>query len=98
MKHSSLLAIILAGLFGCAGPASTRLLSYERGGEPEIIEVIEDGDYSLYSMTARLPVVTYPLRRGQKLGFERGERGRIIAVAGDHRVTLEDKEYAWHRR
>jgi hypothetical protein len=92
----ALVCLLLTGCF--SNPTNTSMLSYDKGMDPEVIEVMQDGDYALYGMYDKFPIVTYPLQRGDKLGFERGERGRIVAIAGNNRVTVEDKGYSWQKK
>ncbi len=36
------------------------------------------------------------LSRWDKIGFEKGENGKIVAVAGTEKIPLDDGHYCWH--
>jgi hypothetical protein len=97
-----LCVLTLAGVVavaGCSrmvgGAAVTR---YDKGKEAVMAEATADGQYALYSTYDATPLATYNLSRGDKLGFERGDAGKVVAVAGSNRLTLEDKSYIWKKR
>jgi hypothetical protein len=61
-------------------------------------QATQDAQYSLYLVTDATPKVTYNLKAGDKLGFEKGSDGQLFAVAGQHRAAVEDGSYYWKRR
>jgi hypothetical protein len=36
------------------------------------------------------------LRRWDKVGFERNDKGQLFAVAGEEKIPLQDGHYCWH--
>lgn len=89
--------LLLAG--GCKSSSTSDLVTqYNRGDEPSLVQALEGGDYALYSLFDNYPIVTYTLAPGQQVGFAKGERGRVVAVAGDNKVAVEDKPYEWRYR
>src|SRR5581483_4831397 len=36
------------------------------------------------------------LSKGDKVGFERDDKGRLFAVAGEEKIPLPDGRYCWH--
>lgn len=97
-----MIAIVATGLLfvgACKSSSSSDIVTqYNRGDEPSLVQTLEPGDYALYSIFDDYPVVTYTLAPGQNVGFAKGERGRVVAVAGENKVTVEDKAYEWRFR
>lgn len=91
-------ALLFAG--GCKSSSTDNdiITQYNRGDDPSVVQTLEAGDYALYSLFDNYPVVTYTLTPGQQVGFAKGERGRVVAVAGDNKVAVEDKPYEWRYR
>jgi hypothetical protein len=89
----------VVGIGGCSrmvgGEAVTR---YDKGKDAVMAEATADGQYALYSTFDSTPIATYNLSQGDKLGFERGDGGKVVAVAGSNRLSLEDKSYIWKKR
>lgn len=100
MRSISILAMTgVMVVAGCSrmvgGKAITR---YDQGKDLVMAEATTDGQYALYSTFDSTPIATYNLSRGDKLGFEAGGSGKVVAVAGSNRITLEDKSYLWKRK
>lgn len=93
----SLIALLMSG--GCKSTSTSDIVTqYNRGDDPSLVPALEGGDYALYSLFDNYPVVTYTLAPGQNVGFAKGERGRVVAVAGGNKVAVEDKAYEWRYR
>src|SRR5437868_2181281 len=93
------LASLIVALTGCnmvqKGETVTK---YDAGQQPIMGQAIADGQYSLYRTTDATPMVTYNLKAGDKLGFERGTDAQLYAVAGQNRVPVANESYYWKRR
>src|SRR3954463_1102802 len=93
------LASLIVALTGCnmvqKGETVTK---YDAGQQPIMGQATADGQYSLYRTTDATPMVTYNLKAGDKLGFERPTDGQLYAVAGQNRVPVANENYYWKRR
>lgn len=102
MLKRFLCVVAVAGFLAGAGcsrmVSGTSVARYDKGKPAVMAEATGDGDYALYSTFDSTPIATYSLTKGDKLGFEQGEAGRIVAVAGSNRITLEDKGYIWKKK
>jgi hypothetical protein len=84
---------------GCSRVTSgTTISRYDSGKDAILAEATSDGDYALYSTFDGTPVVTYSLKKGDKLGFKKAETGKVVAVAGGNEVAIQDKSYIWKRK
>ena len=84
---------------GCSRMTSGNAVQrYDTGKDAIVAEATSDGDYALYSTFDSTPVVTYSLKKGDKLGFKRAETGKIVAIAGSNEVAIQDKSYIWKRK
>lgn len=93
LAMGSLLAV------GCSRVTSgTTVTRYDSGKDPIVAEATQDGEYALYSTFDSTPIVTYVLKKGDKLGFEKSESGKITAIAGSNKQTVADKSYIWKRK
>ena len=92
-----LVAVVTAG-----GPAIHRgrtEMKWDQGQtDPRVLTALNDGEYALYSIGDAKPKIVLRLRKGDPLGFESGPGGKVIAVAGEHRLTFEDDTYYWNWR
>jgi len=103
MLNRSLAAIALAFLIlvlsGCTMvQKGETVVKYDKGEMPIMGQATQDGQYSLYRVTDATPMVTYNLKAGDKLGFERGNDGQLFAVAGQNRQQVSNESYYWKRR
>src|SRR5437667_5823318 len=93
------LGLLIVTLAGCQvvqkGETVTR---YDKGQQPIMGQAPADGQYSLYGVSDATPMVTYNLKAGDKLGFERGSDAQLYAVAGQNRVPAANENYYWKRR
>jgi hypothetical protein len=90
------LAMMLAG---CAVvQKGETVVKYDKGELPIMGEAPTEGQYSLYRVTDATPLVTYPLKAGDKLGYKRTDQGSLLGVAGSHEVPLTNDSYYWKRR
>ena len=71
---------------------------YDSGKDAIVAEATSDGDYALYSTFDSTPVVTYSLKKGDKLGFKKAETGKVVAIAGGNEVSIQDKSYIWKKK
>lgn len=86
---------------GCGAQGGETRIKYERSAEPSMTTAPEDGEYALYTASDATPKVVQRLRRGDRLGFERTDAGRVRAVAGqDYAQVLPDNtlEAYWKLR
>ena len=103
MLNRSLAGIALGFLaltiVGCAmvqkGETVTK---YDAGQQPIMGQAVADGQYSLYRTSDATPMVTYNLKAGDKLGFDRGTDAQLYAVAGPNRVPVANENYYWKKR
>ena len=89
-----LLVLTLIPLSGCGTQKGTTLVKLERDTKltedsPREVEARDDGTVALYASNDMTPKVTYPVKKGDKLGFRRGDDGSIIAFAGDNETQVE---------
>jgi hypothetical protein len=80
LTRSTLVLALVAGLFTLVGCGA------QRG------EVPNDGTYELFYSTEATPTASYPLKKGDKIGFEKegdGEAARLYAVAGSNRTEVK---------
>jgi hypothetical protein len=70
-------------------------ITYIKGKPPTMGTAQADGRYSLYDRIDTTPIVSYVLRKGDRLGFRQDTPGRITAVAGVNELTLQDGSYTW---
>jgi hypothetical protein len=91
------LAVML--MTGCAMvQKGETVVKFDRGELPIMGQATTDGQYSLYKQADATPMVTYTLKAGDKLGFERNTDGKLFAVAGQHRQEVMDDSFYWRRR
>jgi len=95
MKNILLTAIVAlasvsltTSLIGCGAATGSTVVKYDRGGAPIATEAPRDGSYQLYYFFGGNPVVTVPLKKGEKLGFE-ASGDKVMAVAGDKSYPVE---------
>ncbi len=93
------LGLLIITLTGCTvvqkGETVTR---YDKGQQPIMGQATVDGQYSLYGVSDATPMVTFALKAGDKLGFERAADAQLYAVAGQNRVPVANETYYWKRR
>lgn len=99
-----LVAIVIAAA-GCASPG-TLVERHESSAAPAVQPVDQAGVYGLYIAGEREPLLTYPLRAGDTLGFEAAAKplndqlqiGWLYSVAGGDRRRLDAQQtYEWRR-
>lgn len=82
------LALLMIAL-GCGAQKGQTRIKYEKNQQTNMITAQATGDYALYTTLDMAPQAVIPLEKGDRLGFERGEDGKVIAVAGeDYRQEL----------
>src|SRR5258708_39674592 len=74
------------------------VVKYDKGEQPIMGQAVADGQYSLYRVSDATPMVTYNLKAGDKLGFDRGSDAQLYAVAGSNRVPVANESYYWKHR
>src|SRR3954470_16955014 len=98
------LAGIALGLFMITFTSCTAVqkgetvVRYDKGQQAIMGQAVSDGQYSLYGVSDATPMVTYNLKAGDKLGFERASDGQLYAVAGQNRQPVANDTYYWKRR
>jgi hypothetical protein len=86
---SAMLVLALA-MTGCGLQKGETRATYKRG-DTQVVKTTapRDGDYALYTASSRTPVVVQLLHKGDPLGFEKNEDGRVRAIAGTYSTTLD---------
>jgi hypothetical protein len=79
----------LLWLPSCAGRQPVDGLVVYRPKEPVVIAAPAAGLYSLHSLEAAAPRITVKLMQGDRLGFEPGANGIIVAVAASYEFPLD---------
>jgi hypothetical protein len=93
------LAFVLITLAGCTVvQKGETVVKYDKGEQPIMGQATTDGQFSLYRTTDATPMVTYNLKAGDKLGFERSTDAQLYAVAGQNRVPVSNESYYWKHR
>jgi len=93
------LGFLVATIVGCAmAQKGETIVKYDAGQQPIMGQATADGQYSLYRTTDATPMVTYNLKAGDKLGFDRGSDAQLFAVAGQNRFTVANENYYWKKR
>ena len=93
------LGLLVFVMAGCTiAQKGETVVKHDKGQAPIMGQATKDGEYSLYLVTDATPKVTYTLKAGDKLGFEKGADGQLFAVAGQHRAQITDAGYYWKRR
>ena len=95
VKHSILLTLgIIAA--GCIQPGNA-LVRYERDANlARVSSTPQKGQYALYEEHQQNPDVTYTLPKDEKIGFIKGDDGKVYAVAGSHKDELKTRTtYFW---
>jgi hypothetical protein len=100
MKLFVTAAPVLLLLTSCAVFAPGRtVVKYEPDVDPVVTGAPESGQYALYSRADAAPKTTVFLEQGEEIGFRRGERGEVVAIAGGREIPLDaDRNYYWHRQ
>ena len=102
MLNRSLAGLTLAFIITLTGCAMVQkgetVVKYDAGQQPIMGQATADGQYSLYRTTDATPMVTYNLKAGDKLGFERNTDAQLSAVAGQNHVPVSNDNYYWKRR
>jgi hypothetical protein len=96
LTRSTLVLALVAGLFtlvGCGAQRGETVIKYNRSDAvARTTEVPNDGTYELFYSTEATPTASYPLKKGDKIGFEKegdGEAARLYAVAGSNRTEVK---------
>jgi hypothetical protein len=93
------LALTIITFSGCTMvQKGETVVKYDAGQQPIMGQAVADGQYSLYRTTDATPMVTYNLKAGDKLGFDRGTDAQLFAIAGQNRVPVANESYYWKRR
>jgi hypothetical protein len=87
------------------------VVEYKPGNSPDTTSAPYKANYALYQWS-KLPDGPPPqkwvpdhevtelyvrgLSRWDKIGFEKGDQGKVVAVAGNEKIPLEDGHYCWH--
>lgn len=92
----ALLAFVAAG---CSSFTSGQpIVTYKKGGPGIVQTAPSDGQYALYSKFDATPKATYPLKEGDKLGFQQLDGGKVKAVAGYQTVDLPEGNYLFKKK
>jgi hypothetical protein len=83
--------VLMMGMLvvGCGAQPGKNIVKYERGSTPPMTQAPRDGTYALYSTWDTTAITSYPLMKDDKLGFENGPNGGIVAVAGNNTYPLK---------
>jgi hypothetical protein len=89
--------VSLTLLAGCGAQPGKTVVKWD-GTASRMTEASENATYALYSSTATNPDISYPLRKGDAIGFVT-ENGKTYAVAGQHKDEIKpSKVYYWKRQ
>ena len=98
-RSMAFVALLVVGFTGCTvAQRGETVVKYDKGAPPILGEATAEGQYALYKVLDGTPMVTYNLKQGDKLGFDRNEGGQLFAVAGNNRVPVANDGYYWRRR
>jgi len=102
-KYTRLIAALtllaFVGVIGCSSFTSGQpIVTYKKGGPGVLQDAPTDGEYALYSKFDANPTATYSLTKGEKLGFEKLEGGKVRAVAGPQTVDLAEGNYLFKKK
>ncbi|MBV8782434.1 MAG: hypothetical protein JO353_13645 [Phycisphaerae bacterium] len=92
MRNSWCYAAVLAvGMFivGCGMQPGTTLVKYSKGSGTTTTTAPHDAMYALYSTDDATPIVKYPLKAGDKIGFTENADGTVTAVAGTNQKDIQ---------
>lgn len=91
------LLFLIAGCNSSSGPTSVR---FDKKTQPELTAAPESGEYALYTTTDTMPKAIQRINKGDRLGFEKNDKGQIKAVAGPYsRILPPNTEQAhWDLR
>lgn len=101
LRYATLLVAVaglVAGLCACASDpmhGGEAVCRYVKGRAPVLAQATEDGQYLLWSPTAKTPHATILLKRGEPLGFKAGQSGEIIAIGGKDEYRFEEQDLYW---
>src|SRR4051812_5028991 len=85
-----LVAALMMAVSGCAEQNGHTVAQWDRGREATMTTAPHDGDYALYTSPASVPIIQ-PLHKGDKLGFEKLDDGRVQARARAFSVVLREQ-------
>jgi hypothetical protein len=76
------------------------IVEYKPGDSPETTNTPYKATYALYlrpkpSQVKEPPLYEQVLACSDKIGFEKGDNGKIIAIAGNERIPVDDALYCW---
>jgi hypothetical protein len=104
-SNVSFLIVCGAFLCGCSTPGT--LVSQQSAYHlPEMSRAPSDGDYGLFIVGENSPVITVPLKQGDRLGFDRVQGGTVgalkidylDAIAGPQLIPIDvAKNYQWRK-
>ena len=89
-KSSRLCLLFLLCVSGCTffSKGHTHAEYDLAAGKMVMTQAVKEGQYALYVNNDPIPGVVQILKKGEKLGFEQNDEGRIRAVAGDYSTIL----------
>jgi hypothetical protein len=77
-------------LVGCGAQPGKNIVKYEKGATlPNLTKAPRDGVYALYSTWDTTAITSFPLMKDDKLGFDSGTDGGVVAVAGNNTYMLK---------
>ena len=96
------LVITAAFMTMAGGCMSSKVVRYQKGDEPRIVNAPRTGTYGLYKSIKRMsPMFTYHLERGAPVGFQQ-KGDQVVAVAGPSQLVLGDRDdvgtYTWRAK
>ena len=76
-------------LVGCGSQPGKNIVKYEKGSPlPTLTKAPRDGTYALYSTWDTTAIISYPLMKDDKLGFDTANDG-VVAVAGNNTYPMK---------
>jgi len=92
-----LCSCVMIALAGCGAQPGKTVVKWD-GAADRVTEAPTSANYALYQSSAANPDISYPLSKGEKLGFMT-ENGKTFAVAGSHKDEIKPgKVYYWKRQ
>jgi hypothetical protein len=96
MRKATLLVCLFL-IAGCGAQPGKTVVKWDGSGD-RVTEAPASATYALYQSTAANPDISYPLSKGDRLGFTT-EGNKTYAVAGSHKDEIKrGKVYYWKRQ
>src|SRR3954452_8618383 len=91
-KASRFLVPLVAAIFliGCGAQPGKNIVKYEKHSAlPLITQAPQDGTYALYSTWDTTSIISYPLMKNDRIGFDKNADDKVVAVAGSNSYPLK---------